>query len=290
MIKPIVTTDDIMVVAEIEAGAWGMDPGDAVPDHVLTAIAREGGVLLGAYEEDRLIGFTLGWLGTVDPEQPGPAAEQLKLVSHMTGVLPGFQDRRVGYQLKLAQREWALAQGLDLVTWTYDPLESRNGYLNIHLLGCTCQTYLRDYYGQLKDGLNDGEVPLDRFRVDWWIKSARVERVLGADRPRTAGGDTPNDLIRKGVQLINPAGDRKGDFLQPAAAFLHPESPALLVEIPSEMQAIRRKDPELALSWRLHTREIFELLFRENYQVVDFIFRRYPHPRSYFLLERSYED
>jgi predicted GNAT superfamily acetyltransferase len=290
IIKPIESTADIKAVVDVEAEAWGMDRADTVPEHVLTAVAREGGVLLGAYEGERLIGFTLGWLGTVDPDRLGPAAEQLKLVSHMTGVLSGYRDRRVGFQLKLAQREWALSQKLDLVTWTYDPLESRNGYLNIHLLGCTCRTYLRDYYGQLHDELNAGSVPLDRFRVDWWIKDPRVEDVLAADPIKPSAAETPGDLILKGFQLINPAVEGGGAFLQPAASFLHPESPGVLVEIPSDMQAMRAGEPDLALSWRLHTREIFDLLFREGYRVVDFIFRRYLRPRSYYLLERAHED
>jgi len=105
IIKPINTPLQIKQVAQVEAETWGLNPSDTVPDHVLTAIAYDGGVLLGAYDRDKLIGFTLGWLGTTSPEDGIIAADYLKLVSHMTGVLDGYRDQRIGYNLKLAQRE-----------------------------------------------------------------------------------------------------------------------------------------------------------------------------------------
>ena len=94
IIKAIDSIREIEQVAAVEAETWGMEAVNTVPDHILAAIAREGGVLLGAYDQDQLIGFTLGWLGTVNQEGHLPAVQRLKLISHMTGVLEAYRDRR----------------------------------------------------------------------------------------------------------------------------------------------------------------------------------------------------
>ena len=287
IIKPIDSPELIKQVAQVESDTWGLKPGDSVPDHVLTAIARNGGVLLGAYDADRLIGFTLGWIGLNDPTDNKIAAEQLKLVSHMTGVLSGYRDQRVGFHLKLAQREWALARGLYLVTWTYDPLESRNAYLNIHLLGCTCHTYFRDYYGEMTDGMNQG-IASDRFRVDWWIDSDHVINRIAQAKNQIKKTLSVDDLLQTGTQLLNPAKYEKGKPAVPTDNSEIPASDQVLLEIPPDFQVIRQNDLGLAGVWRFHTRELFEILFAENYQVVDHIFLPEEQPRSFYYLEKNH--
>ncbi len=275
-IRPITTIDEAQQVIQVELAAWQMDPIDATPAHVLITIAKNGGALLGAYDGGRLVGFSLGWLGTVDDGRP--ASAHLKLVSHMTGVLPAYRDQRVGCRLKLAQREWALERGLELVTWTYDPLESRNANLNLRRLGATCNTYLRDVYGEMADRMNEG-LASDRFRVDWRIATTHV-------RERLAGAHTlahpPAD-----AQLLNPAASGPGHgFRYPAEPTAAPAGPRLLVEIPADMQAIRRADMGLAAAWRSHTRAVFEGAFAAGYRATDFIFQRGAMPpRSFYLLE-----
>jgi predicted GNAT superfamily acetyltransferase len=285
IIKPINTPALIKQVAGVEAETWGMDLGDTVPDHVLTAISKDGGVLLGAYDGDQLIGFTLGWLGTIDQQDGIPAANHLKLISHMTGVLAEFRDQRIGYQLKLAQREWALARGLDLITWTYDPLESRNAYLNIYLLGCTCQTYFRDYYGEMSDDMNQG-IASDRFRVDWWITNYQVKNRLAEDKDSLWGHEAFEGLLQSGALLLNPASHNQENLPIPPEMTGIPNHNQLLVEIPPDFQSIRLKDPDLAVAWRCHSRDIFEDLFANGYQVIDLIYLRQDHPRSYYHLEK----
>ena len=286
IIRTIQSTEDIKQVAGIEMATWGEKPEDTVPDHVLTAISREGGVLLGAYQEDLLIGFTLGWLGTYDSESPSPASHRLKLVSHMTAVLSEYRDQRIGYQLKLAQREWALEQGLDLITWTYDPLESRNGNFNIGLLGCTCQTYLRNYYGEMSDSLSRG-LPSDRFRADWWITSLEVRERLEGGSPRSID---LGSLLDDGAQLVNPPGRNSSGFYAPPTSPSQITAPKLLVEIPTDYQQIRQTDLDLALSWRISIRNIFEQCFDLDYQIRDYLYQRSPEPRSFYLLEKTHEN
>ena len=287
-IKPINSPLQIKQIAQVEAETWGINSGDTVPDHVLTAIANDGGVLLGAYDRDQLIGFTLGWLGTTSQEDGILAADHLKLVSHMTGVLDGYRNQRIGYKLKLAQREWALTRGLDLVTWTYDPLESRNAYLNNHLLGCTCQTYYRDYYGEMSDQINEG-ISSDRFRVDWWINSDRVRRCLLPSPDQKTQAGSIELYIQVGVQLLNPT-KLEGDYRLPGDQTISPSKTRLLVEIPADIQVIRQNDRELGAEWRYHTREIFESVFSAGYRVVDFIYFKGKTPQSYYLLRNDTDE
>jgi predicted GNAT superfamily acetyltransferase len=288
VIKPIDTPKQANAVVQLEATVWEMDPAEAVPAHVLIAIAKNGGLLLGAYDGEKLIGFTLGWLGTADVAGSSrrTSCGFLKLVSHMTGVLPEYRDRRVGYRLKLAQREWAIERGLELVTWTYDPLESRNANLNVHRLGATCQTYLRDVYGELSDGMSVGIVS-DRFEVEWWVTSERVQERLAA-----SAREWPT-LTRAsaGAQVLNAATQGSDGWPRPAERPVALSAARLLVEIPANMQAIRRADLALGVAWRYHTRSIFESAFAAGYRVVDLVFERDPSfPRSFYVLERIKEE
>jgi predicted GNAT superfamily acetyltransferase len=165
-----------------------------------------------------------------------------------------------------------------LVTWTYDPLESRNGHLNIQRLGTVCREYLRDYYGPLADGLNAG-LPTDRFQVEWWIASDRVARRLAGE----AVGPWPRNLPR-----INDPVRTTGALLAPGSLHLAPPAQAVRVEIPADYQAIKAADPGLALEWRLATRTLFEVYFAAGYQVVGHQHvRQGGEHRSFYVLEAS---
>lgn len=274
IIKPLTTLEEINQIPELEKAIWETTPDESVPPHVLLTIAVNGGVLLGAFEDEKLIGYTLGWLGIRQADEVRPAAENLKLVSHMAGVLREYRDRRIGNRLKLAQREWALARKLELVTWTYDPLESRNANLNIRQLGTTCTTYLRDHYGELADRINTG-LATDRFKVDWWIAHRHV-----VDRLAKL---SPADTLITGAQLLNPARIGADELLYPCETPLEITGPRLLVEIPPNIQIIRQTDLGLAAAWRSQTRELFEKAFAAGYQVVDFIYTK-KRPQSFYLL------
>jgi predicted GNAT superfamily acetyltransferase len=283
IIQPITTAERANEVLQVELTTWDTDPIGAVPVHLHMAVAKNGGVLLGAYQDGRLVGYTLGWLGLIDAHAERPAAEQLKLVSHMTGVLPDYRDQGVGYRLKLAQREWALARDLALITWTYDPLESRNANLNLHRLGVTCRTYQRNVYGSMVDRVNAG-IDSDRFLVEWWIASRRVESRLAAE-PRSL------TLAPADAQLLNPAAFGPEGHPHPAEQTAAPAGPRVLVEIPAHIQTIRRSSRELTAAWRSHTRALFESLFAVGYQATDLIYEPDPsRPRSFYLLEQTDED
>ncbi len=253
-IRPLRSLDEYTACEELQRRVWAMlDDLEVVPLHLLVTVQRNGGLLLGAFDGGELVGFVFGF--------PGFTKEgRAKHCSHMMGVAQGYQSAGIGYRLKLAQRDFALAQGVELVTWTYDPLESRNAYLNIHKLGAVSQTYIRDYYGPLADGLSAG-LPSDRLQVDWWITSGHIEQrqISMAGQPHA-----------RGVLQVNDTGRTEAGLLTPGALHLDTTVPLVQVEIPVDFQSVKTTDPDLALAWRQATREIFEFYCASGYTVVDF--------------------
>lgn len=188
----------------------------------------------------------------------------LKMCSHMAGVLPAWQGRGLGARLKLAQRDAILAQGMtDWVTWTYDPLFRTNAVLNIRRLGAVCNTYKRDWYGVMKDGLNAG-VPSDRCQVDWWLASARVEgRVAGGEGRREPDSALPAELV------VLPTEASGADFQAPVEVDLPLDGRPVALPIPEDIAAIRRTDRALGMAWRLYVREHLERAFAAGYVMTD---------------------
>lgn len=266
-IRPLTTHDELLAVEQLQRDAWGVPEVDVVPLHMLLTPPRHGGLLLGAFDGQRLAGFVFGFLGlTTDG--------RLKHCSHMAGVHPDYRDQGVGYSLKLAQREHVLAQGLDLVTWTFDPLETRNAHLNFHKLGAVCNTYIRNLYGAMRAAINAGP-PSDRFEVEWWIRSQRVVERL------RAGELSPSSISSLGGRR---AGDEADNASGPLALWERAgvREDRIFVEVPANFQAIKHSDMPLAIRWRLHTRQRFEDAFAADYQVTDLLRH---DDRCHYLLE-----
>ena len=287
-------------MAEIEAiqrQVWPESETDVVPAHMLLAAVHNGGVVIGAFETqdeqasatevgDRgsLVGFVFGFPGIyLTPDGPRP-----KHASHMMGVLPANRNQGIGFALKRAQWQMVRHQGLDRITWTYDPLLSRNAYLNITRLGAVCNTYLRDAYGSMRDSLNVG-LPSDRFQVDWWINTSRVVRRL-SHKPRLA-----LDLahfLPAGARILNPTEPMADGWMRPGEDVselkVKPDQDnLLLLEIPPDFLALKKTKPEVALAWRIHTRAWFEYLFSQGYLVTDFIHLPGKSARSFYVLSHG---
>lgn len=282
-IRPLTTLAEMAEVEQLQKIIWQIDDLEVTSTHTLHAIQHNGGMLYGAFDGDKMVGFVLGIIGTVpgDGRKDQVAAARLKMYSAETGVLPEYQSQGVGYQLKLAQREFAMNIGLRLITWTYDPLESRNGRFNISKLGAVCHTYYRNFHGELS-GINAG-LPTDRFEVAWWITNNRVDaRVVKGRRPLSL-----DMFLKSGALLLNETTVNDAGLPVPPPSPLAPQANLVLVEIPSDFQAIKRQDPGLALAWREHTRHLFEELFYENFTVTDFVYdggKGNGRARSFYLL------
>lgn len=306
ILRILETPQEMEAVEELQRQVWPGDETDVVPAHLLLAATHNGGLVIGAYDagaegeaEDesepewgaipaggRLVGFAFGFPGlyaTADGPRP-------KHCSHMLGVHPEQRDKGIGFKLKRAQWQMVRHQGLDRITWTYDPLLSRNAHLNIARLGAVCNTYVREAYGVMRDGLNAG-LPSDRFQVDWWIGSQRVNRRLSKRTRRTL--DLAHYLAA-GTAILNPTEVGEDGLPRPPAGFelgeienvnaVQEQQPLLLVEIPADFQRLKSANPALALEWRLHTRHLFEALFERGYLVTDFVHLPGTYARSFYVL------
>jgi predicted GNAT superfamily acetyltransferase len=154
----------------VEDAVWG--EGIAVPTPIFVVAHHTGGHVLGAFHEGKMAGFTLALAGV--------RAGKPFLHSHMTAVLPEFRDRGVGRRLKLFQRQDALKRGIELIEWTFDPLDLKNAYFNFVRLGAVARRYIPNCYGVTASTLHLG-LPTDRLVVEWWLGSERVKSVLADD-------------------------------------------------------------------------------------------------------------
>lgn len=273
VIKLLETPEDMTLVEELQRAVWHGSETDVVPAHVFITAIHNGGLVLGAFLEGELVGFVFGFPGLdFTPDGPRP-----KHCSHMMGVKPGVQDSGVGFMLKRAQWQMVRRQGIDHITWTYDPLLSRNAHLNIAKLGAVCNTYRRSEYGDMRDGLNAG-LPSDRFQVDWWVNTRRVERRLGR-RPR--GPLRLDDFTKAGLQPLYTPLFGTRSLPRPPEHFPPLEGRLLLAEIPTDFSALKGADFALARDWRFFSREVFETAFAAGYIVTDFV---HEGRRSFYVL------
>jgi predicted GNAT superfamily acetyltransferase len=212
---------------EVIARVWGRSGGALLPVELLRAYAHAGDPVIGAYEpsSDELIGICLGFLAA-------PDANDVHLHSHMTGVVPGTQHRGIGVALKSRQRDWCLERGITDVRWTVDPILAANAWFNIQKLGATAHTYLPEFYGEMADDLNRGEVT-DRLEMTWAVNSDRVAAALS--------GNSPNG-----------------------------RAPERTVPIPSDYRQIRQNDPELAAKLRLEVRNGLMSAFDDGLEISGF--------------------
>ena len=265
-IRLLETPEDMIATENLQRIVWPGSETEIVPTHMLITAIHNGGVVMGAFIKKEVVGFIFGFPGLdMLPDGPHP-----KHCSHMLGVHPDWRDSGLGFALKRAQWQMVRRQGLDHITWTYDPMLSHNAYLNIAKLGAVCNTYRRSEYGDMRDGLNAG-LPSDRFQVDWWLNTTRVERRLGK---RSRGALILDQFAKADLEPLYTPQTGTDSLLRPPEHFSPLGEVLLLAEIPSDFMALKSADFALARDWRFFTREVFETAFAEGYLITDFIFDR----------------
>lgn len=293
-IKILETIDQLVEVEDLQRIVWPGSETDIVPAHLLITAVHNGGFVLGAFPAEQsgeksvpLVGFAFGFPGIyATPDGP-----RLKHCSHILAVHPEFRSKGLGFKLKRAQWQLVRKQGVDRITWTYDPLLSRNAHLNITRLGAVCNTYRRDVYGAMRDGLNIG-LASDRFEVDWWVNSQRVQKRLSA---RVRSRLDLTHYLSAGAEIVNPAQLDEQGWVVPAISAesilekipVGPMPVILLIEIPSDFLALKDARIELAKEWRSTTRILFEGLFKLGYLVTDFVYLAEKFPRSYYVFSHG---
>ncbi|HLH09600.1 MAG TPA: GNAT family N-acetyltransferase [Terriglobales bacterium] len=170
---------------QLQKEVWGFDDIDLVPSRVFLVASKIGGQVIGAFRGYELVGYSLSI--------PGNRNGHVYLHSHMLAVKPGYRNLGLGQKLKLAQRDDAIEKGIELIEWTFDPLEIKNAYLNIVKLGAIARRYNINQYGSFSSPLQGG-LPTDRLVAEWWLRSKRVESIL-------AGRAAPDFRIEEKVQV-----------------------------------------------------------------------------------------
>ncbi|WP_028402035.1 acetyltransferase [Ectobacillus panaciterrae] len=249
-IRSLHRIEELEDVRKLECKIWG--EYDSIPTHQTITAVKNGGLVLGAYYREQLVGFQYSF--------PGFNGTSAYLCSHILGTDEQFRNKGIGEKLKLAQREEALKLGYSLITWTYDPLESINGYLNIAKLGGVCSAYIANCYGEMEDLLNSG-IPSDRFLVEWHIQGEATD---------SRGQEVELDFLLEN-SLIQWDTNKKG-LPFPSSILPLPEQKCdrAFVAIPKDFRTIRETNMETAIEWRMKTRDIFTQLFHQGWQVTDF--------------------
>jgi len=202
------------------------------------------------------------------------------LYSHMTGVIKEWQNQRVGLALKLEQRRFALERGFKLICWTYDPLRSQNNWFNLNKLGVIARTYYTNYYGKLAAELYRG-TGSDRFLAEWWINSPRVRKTL-----KNSPSERNRTVLQREV-IVNPTIVRNGTRIPAAKLNSRASGDSLLLEIPANIDLLRRRNASYVYRWRAGTRKLCLHYFRRGYVATGAVIDRSADRRSFVRLERG---
>lgn len=261
-IRRLKTTAEYLEAERLQRDVWHFPDRELIPLNELVVFQKHGGHVFGAFDRGRMVGFCYG----------SPAYRDGKPYhySRMLGIVRGRQDAGLGLRLKRRQRRYVLRQGLDLIRWTFDPLQSRNAHFNLEKLGCVIREYAVNLYAGSRSLFNRG-LDSDRFVVEWWVASERVKRLLrGNPAVRDPGAYTP--------ALVLDVGRR------PAGAKPRIRARHVSVEIPDDIDEMKLKHLRVAQAWRRETRRVFLALFRRGYVVHGFT---RAGDRGIYLLEKG---
>ena len=258
-IRDLTTIDEFRQVVDLEKAIWGYtDQGDMVTVPVFIFTVHRGASLIGAFDSSgRMVGFAYGVVGM--------KAGRPMLWSHMTGVLPEHRGG-LGYRLKLAQRERAIAQGYDLIEWTFDPMQAMNAHFNFAKLGGIVEEYATNFYGESTSALHRG-TPTDRVVLSWKIDAPHVVRRLEPAALRARAHEVADAPIVNATVI-------DGEWRKNASIDLTVDDRRLWIEIPTGFTEMQQQAPDRALAWRMDTRQMFETYLAKGYRAVDFVLQR----------------
>ncbi len=262
-IRDLKSIDDLSQLKAVEKEVWGMTDDDTLPLTLAIALKASGNILVGAFDtakgsgkdkDDKLVGFAFGFLG----REHG----QTTVHSHMLAVLEGYRHLDLGSRLKQAQRERAMALGVHEMTWTFDPLQSRNAHFNFSKLGVVSETYKVDFYGPETSSVlhRNGT---DRLWVRWMLNSRRVRDRLAGKNSRVE----TLDALRLLAPLVrfDPSGKPgRADLAESLAR------QRVSIEIPGDILEVERTDMGLAREWRDATRWAFRESMKAGFFVSEF--------------------
>lgn len=254
IIREIDSISEMKALEELQKEVWGWDDLDTMPLMNFIVMKEVGGSLIGAFDREKPVGFVFGFVGR----------DEGKIVfhSHMLAVLPEVREQGIGRKLKLAQRQQALAKGFNCITWTFDPLQSPNAYLNFRRLGVIATKYKVNFYGEETSSALHRYIGTDRLWVSWFLESARVSRRL-----ECGSNAQPSQAdLRKLVSLVR-AGRDGWPQSQPLDAHVDEQ---VLIDIPPDIGLLQQQSPQLAVAWRNATRAAFTEALAAGFIVEEF--------------------
>ncbi|MET3683065.1 putative GNAT superfamily acetyltransferase [Alkalibacillus flavidus] len=234
-IRRLTTIDEMPLMQKVEEAVWQMAP---IPVHQLYTTVNHGGLILGAFDGDEIVAFSYGF--------PGFDGKRTYLCSHMLGILPDYQQAGLGERMKHEQARHAADMGYDMMTWTFDPLQSMNAYLNLTKLGARGAHYKVNHYGAMNDRLNQG-LETDRIVIEWHFNDDKPVGLPDVTE-LTSLVDVTDSVPKARVDRFDPSID------------------AFIVAIPRDFHQIKTDDLALAKTWRAETRQAFEKLFANRYE------------------------
>ncbi|MDO8679103.1 MAG: hypothetical protein Q7R30_11150 [Acidobacteriota bacterium] len=260
VIRDLHTIDEFRKVVELERAIWGYtDSGDLVTVPVFTFTVHRGATLIGAFDPaGRMVGFAYAVVGMKD--------RRPMHWSHMAGVLPEHRGG-LGYRLKLEQRQRALAQGIDLIEWTFDPMQTLNAHFNFAKLGGVADEYAVNFYGESTSALHRG-TPTDRLVLSWNITAPHVVRRLEQTPELRMRAQEVGEAPVVNTTVID------GKWRTVKVIDLTVKERRLWIEIPAGFTEMQQEAPDRALQWRLHVRQMFQEYLAKGYRVVDFVLQR----------------
>jgi predicted GNAT superfamily acetyltransferase len=264
IIRPIHDPAELRACQEVQRRTWGItEDGYIVPVATLAAASAYGGLVLGAFDGDRLVGFSFAFRGVLDGTPI--------LYSQLTGVLPEAQGGGAGRRIKQWQRAWAREQGLPLVAWAFDPLQAMNAHYNLVALGAVATHYHPDFYGPREDALNPG-LPTDRLLCVWPT----------AD-PLPPKPDPDDAEITFAVRSWRMHGSGRSGSVTPSVEIWE-KARYIGIEIPRDLKTLRPHGPKLLEDWQAAIRLAFTEGFAAGYRAVTF---RRGDERAYYILTKE---
>jgi len=179
-IRQLTEINEFAEAVQLQRAIWGFEDIELLPRRLFVVANKIGGQVLGAFDRDKMVAFSLCIPGLKSAKFLNSGGK-FYLHSHMLGVLPAYRNTGVGRRMKLRQRDYGLANGLDLIEWTFDPLEIKNAFFNIERLGVIVRRYVYNQYGTTSSHLHGG-LPTDRLVAEWWIRTPRAE-MLSQQQP-----------------------------------------------------------------------------------------------------------
>ncbi len=267
-IRPLTAFRDFEKLILIQRVVWRHDDLDLTPVHQFCVSSRMGAILLGAFTADELAGFVYSF--------PAVFRGRVCQHSHLLAVLPKYQGRGIGKLLKWAQRDEALRRGYELLTWTFDPLQTRNANLNLQALGAVSRTYVHNFYGLTASLCLGPGIPTDRLIIEWPIREAKIRSLARGSKTKVGINDAAHSKV-----LRRKAGE-EGRSARPSRPKLGLHDDPVLVEVPRDIKATSDR-PELIAAWQTGLRRALTHYFGRGYRADHFLYGE----RCFYVLRKD---